>query len=237
MSNLPPNMTKEAFELFKREFEAGLMSNAMIGRTIGRSEGWVRQWGKKLNLKKCERIPTSILPDTMVTSEDGTVTVCESDISKGIDDHKANVTTAIIREHQGSLAQLRTLTDQLIQELAILSSYPTEIRKIAELVSLAQFPEDEDGKLVAERIKTYDKLLRMGNRVPALNSLVNSLTKLIETERKAFGLDKEASIDNLPDGLGVTPEKLLGHILQNKEALTLNLQINNNYGGESDVET
>jgi len=236
-----PLIPASQLEYFKREYQAGFMSNVQIAEVVGRSEAWVRRWAKILGLKKSDaHLPVKL--NTKKQAEllnsgkaDEARTNCEesrSHTQKEIQEHKALVTTEILRAHRTSLAQIRTMTDQLVEELAIMSTYPEEMSRICEIVAHAQFPDDGQEHEVTERIRMYEKMFTLHARTPVLNSLVNSLTKLIESERKTFGLDKEAGGDGGGNqGLGGnSPENLLAAVLANKEELTVNLQINN-YGG------
>jgi hypothetical protein len=222
-----PDISKTLLDILVREYQAGLLSNPQIGKEIGKSEGFVRKWAKVLGLKREKNI---------VTARGACVVVRDEDIPTPAEskEHAVRVASEVIKDHSSVLRTARTLAEQLLGELRILSDYPDEMVRVAEIVAHAQFTDDTDGKLVADRIRMYEKLLTLSNRSKDLNTLAQALTRIVDAERKAVGLDKEGGGNShMVGGLGVTPESLLMHVIENKEQLTINLQVNN-YGGSDD---
>jgi len=223
---IPPRISTIELEFLTREYQAGLLSNVAIGKELGKSETWVRRWAEKMNLVK-EKHP-------FVQRDAQSVEMASKIVTKeSAEEHRIRVTQRILDEHSSNWDEMRQLAASLLKELRILSEYPEEMSKIAELVASASFPEDSDGKLVAERMAMYEKLLTLSTRSKDLLTLSAALTKITNADRKRIGLDRPGtSSGGGVDGLGVTPESLLSHIINNKEEITVNMQINNYRGSE-----
>ncbi len=218
-----PDISLQKLQTFISEYSAGRLSNVKLGKLIGRGEGWVRLWAKRMNLQK--DLADEVRQRTMEkligihpASQDPRKkhaqmrTTYEQTVDKAIET-AAETSVAVIREHQGITGKLRILSDQLIEELKIVSKYPEEMERVAEIIARADFHDLDDEKLLQERLATYRKVLTLSSRAKDLTNLANALTKILDAERKAFNLDADGGGDVATE-MGVEVELLLAEIRQ-----------------------
>ncbi|MCK4782119.1 MAG: hypothetical protein KAV87_00100 [Desulfobacteraceae bacterium] len=217
-----PDISLQKLQTFITEYSAGRLSNVKLGKLIGRTEGWVRIWAKKMRLEKnlAEEVRQRTMEKLLGIHPSNTARKKNAQLRKSYDqtvdkaiENAAETSVAVIREHQGITGKLRVLGEQLVAELTTISQYPEEMDKIAELIATADFAGDGDEKIVQERLATYRKVLTLGARAKDITNLANALTKILDAERKAFNLDAEGGGGGDTE-MGVEVELLLATIRQ-----------------------
>ena len=134
-----------------------------------------------------------------------------TDFEQDAVDNASDLVVAVVREQRGVLGNARNLAEQFIKELQIVSEYPEEMDRIAEIIATA---ETEDEESARKKLRTFRKLLNLDGRTKTLTNLANALSRVIDAERKAFNMDGElGGAGNDGKGLaGVTPEALLSAV-------------------------
>ena len=139
-----------------------------------------------------------------------------------------------------SLARVEITVDMVNREKARIAFFnpknlfhPTgELKKIHEMdddtaAALVQLEIDIKPGDTKEDVLTLLAKVKWQNKVPVLDQLSKQLGQYEKDNAQKEG----SGVVGL---LGMRPEALLEHVLNNKEAIQINMQINNNYGGNDD---
>jgi hypothetical protein len=223
MTNEPevklPDLPLKKLQFLIREYQSGKLSNYKIGAEIKRSEKFVRIWAARMGLKK--NLAQEVRQRTMEKllgiqnaeqerSKCGTGRDIAANIKENAVESAANTNVAVIRSHQGITGKLKVLSDQLVTELEIISKYPEQMDRVAEIIAAADFPDEDDEKHVKKQLAMFRKALTLGSRVSDLTNLANAISKILDAERKAFNLDADPNEKGGGSGeLGVELEVLL----------------------------
>lgn len=109
----------------------------------------------------------------------------------------AEVNKQVILRHRSDIAQARSVTVALLNEIRSSTEEPEQLRALFEKVT-----EDMDQvgrSLLAQR---FGDLMKVHSRVSSMHKLADTLAKLQVLERRAFGLDDTDSGDKPAKGGG-----------------------------------
>lgn len=99
--------------------------------------------------------------------------------------------------HRSGATQVRELVSQLFRELQLISVPQEHLQALVELVAKTMNQEIEDEKLQkkAERqtVQAFNDLLGLGNRADIAKKLVDAMCKMVDLERRVYGIRDEAS--------------------------------------------
>lgn len=195
----------------EQHYRAGTLSNVKIGAAIGRAESFVRKWAKIYKWEK--NLHQRVMDEASKKLAQFSDPLREShgDFEQDAVNNASDLVVAVVREQRGVLGNARKLAEQFIKELQIVSEYPDEMDRIAEIIATA---ETEDEESARKKLRVFRKLLNLDGRTKTLTNLANALSRVIDAERKAFNMDGELGGPvNDGKGLGgVTPENLLSAV-------------------------
>ena len=195
-----PKLPAAQFIFMEQHYKAGILSNLKIAKSIGMSEAFVRKWAKRLGWERTlhrdvMRKAQEKLAQTADPHRESHVTFDGEAV-----DTASDMVVAVVREQRGVLGNARKLAEQFVKELAILSEYPEEMDRIAQIVAIEETMDEESAR---KRLATFRKILNLDGRTKTLTNLAMALSRVIEAERKAFNLDGEmGGAPNDGKGLG-----------------------------------
>ncbi len=126
----------------------------------------------------------AMVTQAMVTGE---VTPNTKVPEKRIVEEGAMMVTEVRLSHRRDIHRARRLTNSLLDEL----EKQTDPDTLAMLEELGELLRREDDKGVDKKNDLYNKVISLGERSKNMKTLTESLQKLVDMERTAFGMDKE----------------------------------------------
>lgn len=192
----PPKPRKRVdWEAVERDFRTGKYTNVELARLHGLDPATLSRQIKKdqkADPARWQKDLTEVV--RQATNARLMAELVNAEIKDGQEQVKetvnivAEVNATVILGHRSDLARARQLAAGLMEELAQTAMLAEEQQLLAEIVAGG---EDADPKKVAEARQALRKALDVGNRIGAVKSLAEALTKLHAGERKAHGLDDE----------------------------------------------
>ena len=202
----PQDKAKNApdWERIELDYRAGIKTLRQIAAEHGithtaigkraRSCDWVRDLSAKIQSKADE-----LVSKTLVSKQVSTETkVAERQIV----DANAQAVADVRLAHRRDIHRARRLTNALLDEL----EQQTDPETLVLLKELGEVMRAPDDKGMDKLNDLYHKVIELGERSKTMKVLAESLQKLVDMERTAFGMDKEA--EKKSDAL----ESLLGRI-------------------------
>ena len=191
----------EAVEL---HYRAGIRSLKDIGAEFGVSDAgiikrakrddWERDLRAKIQAKAEAKVSASL-----VSAE---VSARTKVAERQIVDANAQAVADVRLAHRRDINRARRLTNALLDELEKQTD-PDTLVLLDELGELLRNPDDKGLDKIND---LYRKVIELPERSKTMKVLAESLQKLVDMERQAFGMDKEA--EKKSDAL----ESLLGRI-------------------------
>lgn len=169
-----PTKAATDWEAIEREYRAGQLSVAEIGRQYGVTHVAIlkrakkKEWSRDLSEKVRQEIKARLVTEGLQEAR-GKVTV-ETAAARGVQ---------LVREHRADIKALRDAVTKLIAELN------TDLDPDEIVEALAQGDPDE----AAKAKQKLDRALALGGRAQTASTLANTLKTLIPLEREAFALD------------------------------------------------
>ena len=190
------------WERIELDYRAGIKTLRQIADENGVShpaitkrakrDGWSRDLGAKIQAKADELV-TKELVTSLVTTE---TKIAERQLIEVNAQAVADVRLA----HRRDIHRARRLTNSLLSELE------KQTAQVPELQELGEILRRPDDKGMDKLNDLYQAIISLPERSKTMKVLAESLQKLVDMERTAFGMDKEA--EKKSDAL----ESLLGRI-------------------------
>ncbi len=189
MAEKPPVLKKPAdWERIELDYRAGIKTLRQIadehGITHGainkraKRDGWERDLGPKIQAKadalvSREAVSTPVSADTRIRE-------------KAVIDANAQAVADVRLAHRRDIHRARRITNALLDELEKQTD-PATLVLLAELGEMLRQPDDNGQDRLND---LYLKVISLSERSKTMKTLAESLQKLVEMERTAFGMDK-----------------------------------------------
>lgn len=178
------------WERIELDYRAGIKTLRQIADENGVShpaitkrakrDGWSRDLSAKIQAK-AEELVTKELVTKLVTTE---TKVAERQLIEANAQAVADVRLA----HRSDIHRARRLTNALLDELEKQTD-PDTLAMLGELGELLEKPDEKTGR---DRLnELYQAVISLPERSKTMKVLAESLQKLVDMERTAFGMDKE----------------------------------------------
>lgn len=207
-----PKPSTPDWEAIEADYRAGIKTLRQIAEENGIShslilrrakrEGWTRDLSKKINAKADELVSKSGVTNAGVTNGVTTKTkVAERQLIEANAQAVADVRLA----HRKDIQRARRLTNALLSEL----EGQTDPETLAALQELGELMRREDDRGQDKLNDLYRKAISLSERSKTMKTLAESLQKLIDMERTAFGMDNMTDGDSGGAGGQQTQSRLL----------------------------
>lgn len=176
------------WEAIERDYRAGKLTLREIGEKHGVSAGRVCQvadekgW-QRGELKEVVRKATTAL--LIAEHVEGEVKKVKQGLNTTIL-AEAELNKQVILRHRQDLGQTRQVAMDMLGELALTTKKPEEIEALFEKVT-----EDLGGNALTSAQQQFRDFMRLHSRIGSVHKLADTLSKLQERERKAYGLDDD----------------------------------------------
>lgn len=179
------------WEAVERDYRAGIKTLRQIGDEYGVSnpaivkrakrDGWERDLTKKIHAKA-----ESLVSKQLVSKEVSKETAISE---RQIIDVNAQAIVNVRLSHRSDLGRGRGIVNAMLEELSMqCGSENAEL--LAQLGEMMRSPDDFGQDKLND---LYHKVISLPGRAKTMKDLAESLSKLIDKERQAFGLDKDAT--------------------------------------------
>ncbi len=188
------------WEAVEREYRGGLLSlreiadihpatNHVAIARKAKKEGWERDLSAKIKAKA----------DALVTKQSVTPAETEKALvtERTIIETNAQAIVNVRLSHRKGLIEMRETVGMMMAELSLQCGQ----ENVDLLCQLGEFMYSPDEYGVDKLNELYSKVTSLPGRAKTMKDLVDSMTKLIDKERQAFDLDKEAKDDSGSIGL------------------------------------
>lgn len=200
------------WERIELDYRAGVKSNREIGAEHGVTEGAIRkrakaqEWVKDLAGKIQAKAEELVRRDA-VRAE---VRANQSASEKSVVEANAQAIADVRLAHRKDIGRARALTNTLLDELA----KQTDPETLVLLHELGELLRSEDDNGQDRRHDLYMKVISLSERSKTMKTLAESMQKLVDMERTAFGMDvKDAGSGSDPLAqavAGFTPARAAG---------------------------
>lgn len=186
-----PKPSAPDWEAIEADYRAGIKTLRQIAEENGithvainkraKRDGWVRDLSAKIQAK-ADDLVTKALVTKSVTTE---TKVAERQLIEANAQAVADVRLA----HRKDIHRARRLTNALLSEL----EGQTDPETLAALQELGELMRREDDRGQDKLNDLYHKVISLGERSKTMKTLAESLQKLVDMERTAFGMDNAPS--------------------------------------------
>lgn len=199
-----PSTKAVDWERIELDYRAGIKTLRQIAEENGIShvainkrakrDGWTRDLSAKIQ-SKAEELVTKELVTKTVTKE---TKVAERQVIEVAAQAVADVRLA----HRSDIHRARRLTNALLDELEKQTD-PDTLAMLDELGELLRNPDEKTGR---DRLhELYQAIISLPERSKTMKLLVESLQKLVDMERTAFGMDAKGADGAAPGTAGYVP--------------------------------
>lgn len=212
MTEKPKTKAPPDWERIELDYRAGVKSNREIGAEHGVTEGAIRkrakaqEWVKDLAGKIQAKAEELVRRDA-VRAE---VRANQSASEKSVVEANAQAIADVRLAHRKDIGRARALTNTLLDELA----KQTDPETLVLLNELGELLRSEDDNGQDRRNDLYMKVISLSERSKTMKTLAESMQKLVDMERTAFGMDVKdagAGSDPLAQAVaGFTPARAAG---------------------------
>lgn len=174
------------WERIEAEYRAGLLSVREIAASQGITHGAINKRAKRDGWERDLKAKIKAKADALVSKRQVSKLVSTERVAteKAIVEANAQVIADVRMSHRTDIARCRRLAISMLEELEAETGDPGLFAKLGELLR----SEDKNGQ--DKRNDLYMKVISSAGRI-------DSLKKLVETEKTLIGLEREAfSIDN-----------------------------------------
>jgi len=193
-------MTEEAkdkpapdWERIELDFRAGVLSLREIATPYKVTEGAIRKRAKKEDWQRDLKAKIQSKADELVRKEAVRSSVRANQVASEKDVVNANAKAiADVRlSHRTDIGEARELTSAMFKELRQ-STDPETLERLKALGEIMANPDDHGRDKLSEM---YQAIISLPERSKTLKLLVESMQKLVDMERTAFGLDDKGGDD------------------------------------------
>ena len=177
------------WEKIELDYRAGIRTLRQIASENGISEGAIRKrakrddWTRDLSERiqeKAEQLVRKEAVRSLVRTESAVT-------ERVLVEVNAQAVADVRLAHRSDIHRARRLTNSLLDEL----EKQTDPDTLVMLEELGELLRREDDKGIDKKNDLYNKVLSLGERSKTMKTLAESLQKLVDMERTAFGMDKE----------------------------------------------
>lgn len=184
--------------------ENGITHGAINKRA--KRDGWERDLSEKIQ-KKADALVSKAAVSKLVSKEEK--------VSERLTvDANARAVADVRLAHRKDIHRARRLTNSLLDEL----EKQTDPDTLAMLEDLGEMLRREDDKGVDKKNDLYNKVISLGERSKTMKTLAESLQKLVDMERTAFGMESAAA-EQAPGAAGYVPPSIRIVHVQAKSAV------------------
>jgi hypothetical protein len=197
----PATKHRTDWEAVERDYRAGKLTLREMADKHGCTNGRICQVAKEKgwtrgDLKKAVSEATqALLIEQHVSNE-------VSRVKQGLSETvlaAAEVNKQVVMRHRGDLSKARDVALRMLEQLDLTTTKADEIEDL-----FGKITEDMSGPALAAAQSQFRDFMRLGARVGSMHKLADTLKKLQEQERTAFGLDDagrkvDDDIDTLSD--------------------------------------
>ena len=177
------------------DYRAGIKSLRQIAAEHGISEGAVRKrakrddWTRDLSERIQDKAEQLVRKEAVRSEVRAERTATEREVVEANAQAVANVRLA----HRQDISRARRITNALLDELEQ-QTYPATLGMLQELGDLLARPDEKTGRDKLNEL--YQAVISLPERSKTMKVLAESLQKLVDMERTAFGMDKEAPAED-----------------------------------------
>lgn len=178
------------WEKIELDYRAGIKTLRQIASENGISEGAIRKRAKRDDWTRdlSERIQEKAEQLVRKEAVRSLVRTGSAVTERVLVEVNANAVADIRLAHRKDIHRARRLTNALLDEL----DKQTDPETLAMLEDLGELLRREDDKGVDKKNDLYNRVISLGERSKTMKTLSESLQKMVDMERQAFGMDKEA---------------------------------------------
>lgn len=180
-------------------FRAGVRSIREIAREFGVSDtairkrarecGWTRDHAAKVEAKAAEKVRTALVRSE-VRNQTGDANREPPPAEAAQIEIEAEVSARIQIAHRADVTRARELATKLLAEVE------AQTVSLELLMTLREFLADQTDAAAKKRVQLFTQMCSLGGRVANLKALAESLSRLIDLERRVYGIsDGEANAD------------------------------------------
>lgn len=186
------------WERIELDYRAGVKSNREIGAEHGVTEGAIRKRAKAQEWVKDLAGKIQAKADELVRRDAVRAEVRANQVAseKSVVDANAQAIADVRLAHRKDIGRARALTNALLDELAMQTD-PETLQRLRTLGELMFKPDEKTGRDKLNEI--YHDIISLPERAKTMKTLAESMQKLVDMERTAFGMDVKDS------GLGTDP--------------------------------
>lgn len=188
-------MAKVDWDAIKRDYRTGQFTDQELSNKHGTPRETISRRRKKDRLADEGAWPQDLTAEVRAATN---ALLIQENVTKQITEGHAKVTNVVlaaaevnkevILRHRGDLASTRTVALELLQELRNAALLASESELLAEILA----GEGAEPKDVNEARRVVAKALGINGRIQGIKALTDALTKLHDSERTAFGIEKTA---------------------------------------------
>lgn len=181
---------KTDWEAIRAEYRAGQLSNVMLGKKYGVSEGAIRKrvkaegWQKDLASEVRAQVREKLVREEVRTPNARDKEIVEAAANTGAD---------VVRRHRRDIAKGHDLVNLMFGQLEQAASSRAEIEGL--------ICEETDGDENGRRRSQMLKLVSLSTHAGVLRDLSTALKNLIPLERQAYNLDEQQHEEPYEDRL------------------------------------
>ena len=178
------------WERIELDYRAGIKTLRQIAAENGITHGAVNkraklnEWERDLSAKiqaKADALVSKATVSIEVSKERKTA-------EKTVVEANAQAVAGIRLAHRADIHRARNITNALLQEL----EQQTDAETLAALREIGELLRAEDERGVDRRNDLYQAVISLPERSKTMKTLAESLRSLVDMERTAFGMDKDA---------------------------------------------
>lgn len=228
MTDKPKTKAPPDWERIELDYRAGVKSNREIGAEHGVTEGAIRKRAKAQEWVKDLAGKIQAKADELVRRDAVRAEVRANQVAseKSVVEANAQAIADVRLAHRKDIGRARTLTNTLLDELA----KQTDPETLVMLNELGELLRREDDNGQDRRNDLYMKVISLTERAKTMKTLAESMQKLVDMERTAFGMDvkdKGQGVDPLAQAVAeftparaVSALQALEMLRQKREAAT-----------------
>lgn len=192
------------WEAVERDYRAGQLTFRQMAdvhsvsvsqiREKAKARGWERNLADAIRERTKEKISQIDVAELIEQSAHESAQQ-SSQTQKNAIEIAADIATGVVMSHRKHYSRVKELASGMLDEIQEFGESKLEIAQLVQLVG-------QDDQLAAQALK---RATGLAGRVQSLEKLANTLVKIADAERKAFGIDEDektgTTIEDLLDKL------------------------------------